>query len=340
MKDFEASNIATWLEESYTAYLTHLHQGGARERYIGPSSGDWKTDQVRVSKLAGQCPKLAAVRERGQFGEETTPLANIARMDDAVLIAERFYEAITWSGWHNVEVVAKAQAEFRVAKHWTGLVGTIDLIVTLANGTVFPVEFKRTDANRWHGQPSGLTLDQMEQCIGEMILLGGADYGDCSTGYVFTRYSFDSTPLCRAWTIQWDEGYKGWFLKLKRNDVECMDDSFPTLGDGRIFYSLSRYLEKIETYRFYQKAEDPINLEPPYPFLSNWRCGKVVKPEFYAEGGKYKGAQKPGTGVVNVNCPLFHLCYGAELVDAGYAHPRESYPLKWNAQKEVRLADG
>lgn len=334
-----SAKLATWIEDTYKAYLRHLADNGEPVEYEGERSGDWdEGDSLRVSKVAKDCPKRSAAEKKGLIDRPEFTDQQLAKFEDAVRAAQVVYESIQWGCLSNPTL--NMESEFRVepGQHWTHLVGTTDAVLYHAipgdghrgfQQETYPIEVKRTDADRWWGSPNGITVDQFIQVVGEMILQGSEAYDDCQYGFLFCRYSSDSDPLVKVWTIRYDADWEGWFLMYGIDSQETTrNGDWPTLPDGRIFMSINDYERLVSMHRKFKDAEDPTILEAPYEFLSNWRCGKKVKAQYYAASGKHAGAKKDGTGVFKPSCPLCMKCYGSQIEKAGLALDLPEYPLE------------
>jgi hypothetical protein len=255
-----------------------------------------------VSKLSGDCPLVSNWPASDHRGTKEPSLALKLKWRDGVKIAEGIYEAIQWGCQNNNDITV--ETEKRILREDLDMAGTIDMVLT-AQDMQMPIEVKRTDAdNSW--QLQGISRNQVLQCIGEMILLGDK----CEIGFVFTRY----LESLKVWSVLWDEGGQCWSLKDKNRSVYDIP--------------VQEYQALFSTYRKYRDAEDITTMPPPYKFLADWRCCKVIKPEFYAATGKYHGSMKPGTGIIEVNCPLFSHCFKDKILAASQQLNMNEYPLQ------------
>jgi len=342
MQFSNAIHIADWLEESYEAYLLHLADNGNPVDYEGKRSGDWDAQgALRVSRIAKDCPRYHAMKEFGLTEPQQLSVLKAAQFEDAVRAAEVVYESIAWSCLSNPYFKIKAERRTLPGTHHSGLVGTIDAVLEFHRNRIdldpvhFPIEVKRTDADEWWGKPSGISLDQFLQVIGEMILVGKEDWGDCPFGFLFSRYSWkdktdedlDRKPLCRAWTVYYHPEMQGWLLYYKAEAQTADEGSdWPSLPDGRIFFSVQEYLDLVNLHKKYLGQDDPMQGEAPYDFLTNWRCASKKAPKYYADSGKRKGEVKNGTGIVKPRCEFFHVCFAQRLESAGFTEPQDEYP--------------
>lgn len=339
-----ATTLAGWIEDTYKAYLDYLDEGEIPVSFEGKRSGDWDAgSSIRVSKIAKECPKFSAASTKGLVDKKVFSYRKKALFEDARRVAEQVYEAITWGTqsqigtWHFLAEVRTTTQD----RHWTKLVGTIDGVL-YRNGRRFPIEIKSTSIDKYNFMtPKGVSYDMFKQCIGEMVLIGDKDYGDCPFGYIFTRYNpagdkeeddKKDFPVCKAWTVAWSSHWDGWFLYYKNEEMTAKadDKEWPTLPDGRIFLSATEYDRLAKEHVHYMNSDSPIEEDSPYKFLENWRCAKVKAQENYALTGTYKGSKKPGTGIVIPRCPLFDLCFHKELEAGGYKNaggPLDEYEL-------------
>lgn len=324
----DSIRIANWLEDNYSKYLSYLSEGGTPAVYKGDRSGDWETDNIRVSKVAKNCPRYDAMESLGNIDKREYTPQELAKFDDATRIAQGVYESIAWACQSTKTITM--ETEYRVeGNHWSGLVGTTDVVLH-TNTQNIPIEVKRTDADKWWStSPRGITYDQFLQIVGEMVLLSYEKYEDSRYGFLFTRYGSDSDPLLKVWTIK--NNSQGWELFYKEELCRSYDESdWPTDSDGYIYLSYIQYEELVDKYDMYRNMEDPMEGEAPYEIFTNWRCCKVVKADYYALEGKYKGAKKPKTGIAIPRCPLFTSCFSGQIEKAGYDNiiPEESYDLE------------
>ncbi len=325
-----ATRIASWLEQTYIAYLEYLGEGGEPVAYSGNRSGNWDSEgKLRVSKIAKDCPLYSAADNKGLIPQRERTTQDWARFEDAVRVAQVIYEALQWGCESNS--FFELETEYRVTQSLAGIVGTIDaLLMFHANkGEIvtdhFPVEIKNTKANRWWMAPRGITYDMFLQVVGQMMLLDDVD-GRTQFGFLLTRYDTESDPLCKAWTVKYDTVYDGYFL-YNEGVCQTAEKDWPVLPDGRIYLATSEYLELIAQHQEYQDAVDPLSMHPPYEFLKNWRCAKVKPAVYYSPNGKNKGQIKEGTGIVVPRCPLFDHCFADKITEAGLSIGQVDYPL-------------
>lgn len=342
MQFSNAIRIAAWLRSSYESYLLHLADNGDPVAYEGERSGDWDAqDALRVSRIAKDCPRYHAMKVKNLIERQPLGLLKAAQFEDAVRAAQVVYESIAWACLSNPYFELKTEVRTLPGEHHSGLVGTIDAVLKFnrnrldADPIYLPIEVKRTDADSWWGKPSGISLDQFLQVVGEMVLIGKADWGDCPYGFLFNRYDWkgkdedelERRPLCKVWTVYYHPEYNGWVLYDGPDAVFTEENSdWPTLPNGQVFLSVQEYLDLVNLHKKYLGQDDPMNGEAPYEFLTNWRCASKKASIYYAESGKRKGEIKDGTGIVKPRCEFFHICYSARLESAGFTLPLDVYP--------------
>lgn len=314
-----ATKIAGWLEATYIEYLKYIQSGGKRIQYKGNLSGNWDSNgKLRVSKIANSCPKIYGAEIQHKIQPEELSTESLIRMTDAERVAEIIYESIEWGCQYNPDF--SMEAEVRIKDHFSELVGTTDMVLSYKNEMRVPIECKRTGVDKYFMKPRGIVLSHVIQTIGEMILLS-TEENKTPFGFVFTRFSPESQPPLKVWTILRVDG--GWQLYDKEWIVN--EDKWPT------FISDTYYQILVRTVEFYAQSNDPIAEAPPYEFGQNYKCCGVTKAEYYSPKGKNKGRKKDKTGIIEVRCPLFNICFKKEIELMGYDSELQ--------QKEYELND-